>query len=233
MKLHLTSAIFVCILMACGNASQQTTIADTTKVTTGTNTVNAPQPQPPAKSTLGLVYGIDISKFQGDEIDFITRKQDTLTFVICKATEGLTIIDPDFKNNWTNITQKGFIRGAYHFYHCGDDPVKQAAHFLSAVDSFSRTDFPPIVDFEETSIASNCPTAQVQKNLLIFLNQLEQKTGRKPVIYTDNNIGSRYLANALFLIILCSLQIIPTHPHLSCQDHGSDGPCGKRVKVIY
>lgn len=201
MKLFLTSAMLACMLMACGNASQQTTIGDTTKINTDTNTLAATQPQPPApaKSTLPFVYGIDISKYQGDEIEFINRKQDTLTFVICKATEGLTMLDPDFKDNWANITQKGFIRGAYHFYHCGDDPVKQASYFLSAVDSFATKDFPPIVDFEEASISPGCSVAQVQKNLLIFLNQLQQKTGRKPVIYTDNNTGSRYLTNTAFL----------------------------------
>jgi len=198
MKSDLLAAVLVWMLAACGNSPQQVSTEDTTKVNTDTNTLSA-QPPPPAKATLEFVYGIDISKYQGDEIDFISRKQDTLSFVICKATEGLTMLDPDFKNNWKTIDEKDFIRGAYHFYHCADDPVKQAAHFLSAVDSFERADFPPIVDFEETSIDAGCAPAQVQKNLLVFLKQLEQKTGRKPVIYTDNNMGSKYLNNAAFL----------------------------------
>lgn len=197
MKFHFATLLFACFFMACGSNPQQTTTQDTTTATTDTAVASIP-PHQPAKLTLPFVYGIDISKYQGDEIDFISRKQDTLSFVICKATEGLTILDPDFTNNWKTIDEKGFIRGAYHFYHCGDDPVKQASHFLSAVSSFEKDDFPPIVDFEETSIDAGCAPAQVQKNLLAFLQQLEQKTGRKPVIYTDNNMGARYLSNIAF-----------------------------------
>lgn len=146
----------------------------------------------------GFVYGIDISKYQGDEIDFLNRKQDTLTFVICKATQGLTISDPDFSNNWKTITAKGFIRGAYHFYQCADDPVKQAQFFVSAVDSFASGAFAPIIDVEEASITSGCSASQVPGNLLKFLKQVQQLTGRQPIIYTDNNTGSTYLTNAAF-----------------------------------
>lgn len=166
-----------------------------------TNKVSAANPvtQPPAtKNTLPFVYGIDISKYQGDEIDFIKKKGDTLTFIICKATEGVTSLDPDFKNNWKAIDEKGFTRGAYHFYHCNDDPIKQATHFVSNVGSFDAEDFPPIVDFEEASVSSSCARSSITSNLLAFLKAVEQQTGRKPLIYTDNNTGGQYLDNAAF-----------------------------------
>ena len=63
-----------------------------------------------------FVYGIDVSDFQGDEVDFLDKQKDSLSFVICKATEGITYTDPEFQNNWKTIPEKGFIRGAYHFY---------------------------------------------------------------------------------------------------------------------
>lgn len=187
------------IYVSCNSPEQPAaTDADTVTTTTSNIEFSAPDTANAPKYSLAQAYGIDISKYQGDEIDFIDKKQDTLAFVICKATEGITMVDPDFKNNWATITKKGFTRGAYHFYHCGDDPVKQANHFLSAVDSFSSADFPPIIDFEETSIDKNCAVTQIQKNLLVFLATIKTKTGRTPIIYTDNNMGAKYLSDTAF-----------------------------------
>ena len=198
---HLICFALVVFILSCNSPKQDnTSTADTTTTTTSTPApdTNATTTTSNIKFALPTAYGIDISKYQGDEIDFIEKKQDTLTFVICKATEGITTTDPDFRNNWAAITKKGFTRGAYHFYHCIDDPIKQANHFLDAVDSFARTDFPPIIDFEETSVSSTCPFSQIEKNLLTFLQTIEKKTGRTPIIYTDNNTGEKYLNNTAF-----------------------------------
>jgi lysozyme len=144
------------------------------------------------------VYGIDISNYQGNEINFLNVAQDSLSFVICKATEGAYETDPDFKNNWNTIQQKGFTKGAYHFYHCKDDATAQVLHYLSVVDSFPKNDFSPIVDFEESSIDSGCVANDIQKNLLNFLTLLQQKTGRSPIVYTDNNTANLYLSDTAF-----------------------------------
>ena len=44
------------------------------------------------------MYGIDISKWNGNEAEEIEPK-DSITFVICKATQGIKLVDPDFKQN--------------------------------------------------------------------------------------------------------------------------------------
>ena len=144
------------------------------------------------------VYGIDISKFQGNEINQLNKQTDQLTFVICKATEGITYTDCDFKTNWYMIQSKGYIRGAYHFYHCDDDPGKQVSHYLAVVGAFLDIDFPPIVDFEKLSIDPRINKANIQSNFLQFLTLLEQQTGRKPIVYTDNNTANTYLTEPTF-----------------------------------
>ena len=145
------------------------------------------------KKLLALANGIDLSHYQGDEVDYLNKKSDQLSFVICKATEGLEYIDPDFKNNWDMIKNKGFTRGAYHFYHCADSPEKQAQFFLTVIGNITKADFPLIVDFEENSIDKSCKKSDIQKNLLIFLQLLKKETGRQPIIYTDLNTGNAYL----------------------------------------
>jgi lysozyme len=141
------------------------------------------------------IYGIDISHYQGDEIDLITRSKnnDSIQFIICKATEGITYTDPDFKNNWNMISENGFIKGAYHFYISRDNPEDQAANFLNAIKDLKKTDITPIVDFEEGSIDTSQSISDIQNNLLRFLSIIETKTNRKPMIYTDDTTGNTYL----------------------------------------
>ena len=145
-----------------------------------------------------FVYGIDISKYQGDEIDFMTKKADSLHFVICKATEGITYTDPDFIHNWSMIAENKFIRGAYHFYRCNDDPIAQAKNYLNTIANLQNTDFPPIIDFEEGGIDKSQSVEQIQATLLVFINEIEKKLKRKPVIYTDVNTGNEYLNKLAF-----------------------------------
>lgn len=144
------------------------------------------------------VYGIDISRYQGNEIRFLNKQTDELTFVICKATEGITYADPNFKSNWNAIQSKGYVRGAYHFYHCNDDPAKQADNYLDITGSILDTDLPPIVDFEGVSIDPGINAADIQPNLLQFLTLLKQRTGRKPILYTTNNTANKYLTDPEF-----------------------------------
>lgn len=144
------------------------------------------------------IYGIDISKYQGDEVDLMSKNKDSLKFIICKATEGITYTDPDFDNNWKVISENGYVKGAYHFYRCNDDAQSQADNFLNAIASIKSTDIPPIVDFEEGSIDASLSTADIQTNLLTFLSIIEKQTNRKPMIYTDINTGNAYLDSSEF-----------------------------------
>jgi lysozyme len=57
-----------------------------------------------------------------------------LDFGFAKATEGTGWADPNFAANWANMERDGLAaRGAYHFFHPGLDPVKQAQWFVSHV----------------------------------------------------------------------------------------------------
>lgn len=157
-----------------------------------------PRPPVPGMNTGKYVYGLDISHWDGNEANILERKKDSITFVICKATEGEAIIDSAFNRNWREIKQKSFIRGAYHFYKCAEDPVKQAAHFYSVVGEIDSTDFPPLIDIEEKSFTGNFRKATIEKNIFIFLAEVERLTKRCPVVYTDINTGNAYLKDTAF-----------------------------------
>ena len=57
-----------------------------------------------------FVYGIDISHHQNNEIDFISKTSDSLSFVICKATEGVTYTEPPIFKELENNRSTRFYK---------------------------------------------------------------------------------------------------------------------------
>ncbi len=144
-------------------------------------------------------YGIDVSHWNGSILQDI-GKDDSLSFAICKATQGVNFVDPDFRMNWSLIGEKNWIRGAYHFYEFGVDPLFQARHFWETIEDLGRTDIAPILDVEQMSLPGNetVPLAKLQVDLLLFLDALELHFDRTPIIYADLDFANTYLSNPLF-----------------------------------
>lgn len=191
MKKHLALPVLAVLLFACGTPKETEHDSDSVPIT---DTSGKSQ----SSNGPAFLYGIDISSYQGDEADFLSKKHDSLSFVICRATLGITFTDPDFANNWKMIQQEGFVRGAYHFYECDDDPTKQAQHYLSVIGTLAPGDLPPILDFEQAGLAGVTDKQTIQSNLLIFLNAVETATGRTPLIYVSPDFSDAYLTDPAF-----------------------------------
>ncbi|OQP60599.1 hypothetical protein A3860_32820 [Niastella vici] len=157
----------------------------------------------PSLDSATLVCGIDISKYQGNLLEDL-KALDTFHFVICKATEGLTLTDNTFTSNWEWLKKARLIRGAYHFYIYGDDPLAQARHFLQTTGAFTNAEMPLILDIEEgglgrkAGMALNADRDALQVHLLSFLQYLSKQTGRAPIIYTDLSFANTWLHNEAF-----------------------------------
>lgn len=199
-----TAILFVSLLIFNGfscSSKQEDKSSDTTEevsVTDETKNENLETSTKPEDNEASFVFGIDLSKYQGDEVSLLNENRTNLHFVICKATEGVTYTDPDFNKNWKLIVDNGFIRGAYHFYRTADDPQKQAANYLDAIRDIKQVDLPPVVDFEEGGIDPSQALRLMQSNLLLFLKTIEDQTNRKPIIYTNVTTGTKYLDNPRF-----------------------------------
>lgn len=172
------------------------------------NPTRPPQsPITPNRNTRKNLYGIDISDNQSYNLDNLRGFRDSLSFVIVKATGGMTFVDHRFRQgDWQTIKQLGFTRGAYHFYYVWDNPHTQANHFVSTVGKWEVDDFPPIVDFEghsffnfrENKLDQSIPIERVQQELLQFLESVKTKTGRLPIIYSNLSKANKYLSTAAF-----------------------------------
>jgi lysozyme len=135
------------------------------------------------------VHGIDISRWQGD-IDWRAVKAAGTRFVFIKSTEGGDHIDPRFLQNWNGARAAGIPAGAYHFvYWCR--PAHEQAHWFvqhipQANDALA---LPPILDVEWNGHSRTCPRKVSRETAIekmkLMLRELEQHTGKRPIIYTD------------------------------------------------
>jgi lysozyme len=127
------------------------------------------------------ITGIDVSHVQGT-VDWAKVKAAGVSFAFAKASEGETYVDPQFSANWNGMKDAGIVRGAYAFFVAGEDPTKQATHFLAQLQLESG-DLPPVVNIE-TKGSSTETDATLVANLKTYLNVIEKATGGKPMIYT-------------------------------------------------
>ena len=98
------------------------------------------------------IHGIDISHHQG-QIDWEELKDNgqidkyPVRFIYVKATEGASIIDENFRDNFHQAREYGFTRGAYHFYSVHSPAKAQAEYFIKNVQ-LENGDLPPVLDVE-------------------------------------------------------------------------------------
>lgn len=145
------------------------------------------------------IHGIDISRYQGD-IDWDDLQEAMIgdcpvRFVLIKATEGRTKIDPYFKSNFYNSKEYGFVRGAYHFWSNKSSARDQAYFFINNV-KLVNGDLPPVLDVE--NVPENVDVEDFQRDLLTWLHIVEDKYHVKPIIYTYHKFKQQYLNTPVF-----------------------------------
>ena len=138
--------------------------------------------RPEPEATGDPVKGIDVSHFQGD-VDWSKVKAAGVQFAFVKATEGVIEVDPKFASNWDAMKEAGLVRGAYARYAVGEDPAKQAAHFLATV-RLESGDLPPVVDVETLNRGQEA-TPALAAGLHTYLAAIEAATSVKAIVYTS------------------------------------------------
>jgi lysozyme len=135
------------------------------------------------------VHGIDVSRWQGN-IDWRAVRAAGTRFAFIKATEGGDHFDPRFRENWAGARAAGIPTGAYHFVYWCRPAHEQAQWFVQHIP---QTDdalaLPPILDVEWNGHSRTCPRKVSRETAIekmrLMLRELEQHTGRRPIIYTD------------------------------------------------
>ena len=128
--------------------------------------------------------GIDVSHHQGkmdwEKLFNRTGYDSLIHFVYCKATEGHTHTDSQWKRNRKILNNFGIPNGAYHFFIPTDPPLPQARHFLKHWKK-RDIDLPPVLDVETEGLSDKDLVAKMK----IWLKEIEERSGMRPIIYTS------------------------------------------------
>ncbi len=126
------------------------------------------------------IHGIDVSHYQGN-IDWDKVTKQNIKFVFIKATEGRTMQDVRFHENWQALKDRNIISSAYHFFRPTISASAQAENFTQLVE-LNAGDLPPVLDVE---VLDGVSPAELREGMTIWLNRAEKHYGIPPIIYTN------------------------------------------------
>ncbi len=140
------------------------------------------------------IHGIDVSKHQGiiswRDVKEMNVKNVKIDFAFIKATEGITLVDEQFRRNWLNAQKAQIPKGAYHFFIASKSGKAQAENFIETVH-LQKGDLPPVLDVEGTYGTS---VTELQQRVADWLTMVENKYHVKPIIYTNADFYRIFLA---------------------------------------
>ena len=134
----------------------------------------------PASSN--IYEGIDVSSWQRN-IDFEQVKDAGIEVVYMKTSEGRTLRDPYFEQNYANAKANGIKVGVYHYVTARSvsDALIQAEFFASIINQ-KDLDCKPAMDFETFG---NLSIDEINEIGLAFMRKVEELTGLDMVIYSN------------------------------------------------
>jgi GH25 family lysozyme M1 (1,4-beta-N-acetylmuramidase) len=134
---------------------------------------------------VGSLAGIDVSHWQ-ETIDWAQVAASGVSFVIAKATEGRSYVDPMYATNKAGATSMGLAFTAYHFARPDGTPgdaVAEADHFVD-VAQLGPGNLIPALDVERTGDLSQ---TELTRWILDWLDRVTARLGVRPMVYTSPN----------------------------------------------
>ena len=154
--------------------------------------------QPLAAVTPAGVLGMDVSGWQADsnthtssQVDWTGQWRLGARFVYIKATEGSSFRDGSFSSHFQGASNVGMLRGGYHFaLPNASGAVTQANFFVDNGGGWSADGktLPPLLDIENNPYGDTCyglSQSQMVSWISSFSRQVQSRTGRLPMIYTN------------------------------------------------
>ncbi len=124
--------------------------------------------------------GIDVSYHQ-DRIQWRTVRRAGIRFAFIRVSDGLTVSDPRFRDNWEGARDVRVLRGAYQFFRPEQDPRAQADLLIDAIWT-DPGELAPVIDVENTGGRS---PAQVEAAVRVWIERVRQRLGVEPIVYTS------------------------------------------------
>lgn len=165
------------------------------------------------------IYGIDISRYQHGKgrkkypilwqklrISHLGKKSKKqisgvvdypVSFCFIKSTEGITIRNKYYSQDYTAARKHGIHVGAYHFFSTKRSGSAQAQWFIQNT-YFKTGDLPPVLDIEPSKgdIDRMGGTKVLFQNIRAWLQAVERRCGVKPILYVNQKFVNVYLPEA-------------------------------------
>lgn len=125
--------------------------------------------------------GIDISSWQSN-LNLNNLKGSGLEFVIIKATQGVSYVNPSCNKHYAQATACGYLKGLYHYAE-GRDAVAEADYFLKNIGNYVY-DAVLCLDWEGQS-NKMFGTSGAKAWVKTWCDRIYAKTGVKPLVYTS------------------------------------------------
>lgn len=167
--------------------------------------------------TTERIYGIDIAKYQHGKgrravpihwdklrIIHIGKRGSNnvsgtadypVSFVYIKSTEGTSIRNRFYLNDYAQARKHDIRTGAYHFWSVRTVGAEQATYFIRNT-LFRDGDLPPVLDVEPTNaqIAQSGGAERLFREIRVWLKAVERHTGVKPILYVNQMFVNNHLS---------------------------------------
>ena len=124
--------------------------------------------------------GIDVSYHQ-DKIQWAKVRKAGIRFAFIRVSDGTTVEDPQFDENWIAAKQAHVLRGAYQYFRPEQSPTAQA-DLLIATIARDGGELAPVIDVEATGGKG---PAQIAAAIKIWIERVRTRLGVEPIIYTS------------------------------------------------
>ena len=119
-------------------------------------------------------------------------------FAYIKATEGATVKDEMYNLRMIEAERHGIVKGSYHLLRLLTSTVDDQLKNFFETATWTKGDLPPALDIEFENEIVSCGEEAFYATAVKWLSEVEKKMGVKPIIYTNENIRSKYLQNERF-----------------------------------
>jgi GH25 family lysozyme M1 (1,4-beta-N-acetylmuramidase) len=155
---------------------------------------------PASASASTQLPGLDVGSYEGD-VDWRTVVADGATFAYVQATQGTTVTNPYFTQQYNGARDAGLVRGAYDVaYPSGSSGPSQADYFIAHGGAWSADGhtLPGAVDIEWNPYGATCyglSHSAMAAWIQSFADEYQAQEGVLPVIATatswwDECVGS-------------------------------------------
>lgn len=138
-----------------------------------------PELEPPECQPGPTVPGIDVSYYQ-DTIDWKQVRRAGVRFAFIRVSDGTTVPDSLFAQNWGAARRAGVLRGAYQYFRPDQSATAQADLVIAAVKR-DRGELPPVIDVETDG---GKRPAELAAGIRAWVERVRTELRVEPIVYT-------------------------------------------------